>query len=488
MSGSGEQELGPALAQALGSFGCGTDQAAIREQLSAAARGTNLVIAAPPAARYAAAALGGLLHALTTSDALALVLAPPHALTEWSAVLLPLANAARLTALCASQPGWATRRLREGRLRVLLTTPSTALALLERSALKPDVLRHVVLVWPEQYPADDALTALMQDLAADAQRIVIPAAPAEAHPVVERYARRALVAGPLASPDAALPPKGAVRSALVSWSGRGTALAALIEAEDPDSLAVWCADPRSAVEARAALPVGDPAVVAVGPEITPAQLVVAWDLPGPAQLAALRAAGDVVLLVPPHAADYVSRVTSRQTPVRLRGAADEARDQAGRRRLAIAAEIERGNLDGALLALAPLFERHDPARVAAALYRLGLSGPEAAAPPAVEAAGGIARVWVGVGRKEGAGPADLVAALTRDVGVEASRIGRIEIRELFSLVEVPAAEAEEIARGLSGKTIRRRQVVAKVDRGRPSDGSRGPSGPSRRGRPAPRKP
>jgi ATP-dependent RNA helicase DeaD len=280
--------------------------------------------------------------------------------------------------------------------------------------------------------------------------------------------------------------------ALVAWSRRAEALAALIEAEDPETLTVWCADQRSATMAESALPVGDDSIQIVTGAAPRSTLVVAWDLPTPAELANLAAAGEVVLLVPPHAAGYVTQITSRRIPVRLRSALDDARDEAARRRSAVQAEIDRGDLDGELLSLAPLFERHDSARVAAALHRLWRRRP--VEPGAVEAAavsagaGQVLRVWVGVGKKDGATPADLVAALAREVGVPAAGIGRVEIRELFSLVEVPAGEAEEIARKLTGKIIRRRRVVAKVDRGRPSDGSRGPSGPSpreRRARPKP---
>jgi hypothetical protein len=95
----------------------------------------------------------------------------------------------------------------------------------------------------------------------------------------------------------------------------------------------------------------------------------------------------------------------------------------------------------------------------------------------------VARVWIGIGRKDGAGPNDIMAALTREAGVEAASIGRIEIREMFSLVEVPAAEAEEIARKIAGRTIRRRTVNARVDRG----GSGEKSG-SRSAAPRPRRP
>jgi ATP-dependent RNA helicase DeaD len=482
MSGLVELKLQLAVAAALEASGYAAEDPAVREQVPAAIRGTNLVLAVPPSARYAVPALAGLVTALSASESAALLLAPEHALAEWASVVLPLAERAGLTALAASSPGRATRRLREGRLRFLLASPETALALLERSALKADRLAHVVLAWPELCRGDEALAQLMQDVSAEAQRILIPAEPRPGHAVVERYARRALMSGPLAAAGettrTALP---AVRVACAPWAQRGAILGQLVETEDPAALAVWCLDEASAREAREALPVGDPSIRVVHHEAPPAPLVIAWDLPAPRTLADLCAAGEVILLTPPHALPYVTEITSRQRSVRLHGAADRARDEAGRRREGIEAELERGDLEGALLALLPLLERHDPARIAAALYRLWLARPAESAPAPATTVG---RIWVGIGKKDGVGAGDLVGVLTRELGVDAAKIGRVELRELFSLVEVPAEEAEAIAQALSGKTLRRRQVVAKVDRGRPNDGSRGPSAPSPRGRPA----
>lgn len=492
MSGLTDLSLTPAVAGVLESFGLAATDAAVRDVVPPAVRGTNLALACPPAARYAVPALAGLVSHLTQTDRQALILVPSHALDEWAAVLLPLVQAAGLPAASTQEPARATRRLREGRLRLLLTTPDTALALLERSALKAERLGHVVLCWPEFFTNDAALAALMQDLPTTAQRIVILAEPKAGHPVLERYARRALLLGTLAGAGEQAPVvRPAVRMAIAGWSQRAQVLGQLLEAEDPAAVTIWCTDPRSAAQAIAALPVADDSVVVTTGEAREGSLIVAWDLPDPATLAALRARGEVVLLVPPHALPYVERITEKRTRVRFAGAADLARDAAARRRVAVEAEIGRGALEGELLALAPLFERHDPALVAAALSRLALALPlpaEApAAPAAVAVAAGVsAKVWIGVGKKDGAGPNDVVAALTRDAGVKADKIGRIEFREMFCLVEVPAAEAETIARAISGKTIRKRQVVAKVDQSRPSPSgdSRGPSKTIRRGKPA----
>jgi ATP-dependent RNA helicase DeaD len=95
-----------------------------------------------------------------------------------------------------------------------------------------------------------------------------------------------------------------------------------------------------------------------------------------------------------------------------------------------------------------------------------------------------ARVYVGVGKKDGATVNDLVAVLTKEVRIERGKIGRVELRDAFSLVEVPAQDAERVASALNGTTIRRRRVTARVDRGTPvrAAAARAP-GPRRPARP-----
>ncbi len=468
MSGLTDLHLAPAVAGALEALGYTAQHQAVRDQVPTAARGHNLSLAWPPAARYAAPALAGMLSAQLTNASRGLILAPAHSLGEWADIVLPLARATGITALVAETPARATRHLAEGQLQLLVTSPVTALALLERSALKADQLGHVVLAWPDLYESDEPLVPLMQDVPADAQRIVILASPVPNHPLVERYARRCLVTGPMVPvPEAEAPARPAVRVVTAGWSQRPTALTGLLETEDPASVSIWCADEGSAAAVRSALPSSDESISITTGEGKKAALVIAWDLPAPAQLNQLRGLGDLVLLAPPHAAGYLSKSTSRQSPVRVPGVLETVREDGARRRASIAQEADAGELEGELLSLAPLFERYDPVVVAAALSRLWKKAAAAPAPVAsteTAPSGVPSKIWISAGKKDGATPADLVAVLNREIGMPAGKIGRIEIRELFSLVEVPAADAEEIARKLSGKSVRRRTVTAKVDR------------------------
>jgi ATP-dependent RNA helicase DeaD len=142
--------------------------------------------------------------------------------------------------------------------------------------------------------------------------------------------------------------------------------------------------------------------------------------------------------------------------------------------------IEERRPVAALLTLAPLFERYDPAAVAAAVYELWTASADAAPPPTPTAPAGpaSAKIFVGIGKKDGATVNDLVAVLTKDIKVERGAIGRVELRDAYSLVELPAQDAERVAGALNGVTIRRKRITARVDRG-PTKPS-GAAGPRRR--------
>lgn len=268
--------------------------------------------------------------------------------------------------------------------------------------------------------------------------------------------------------DSKAAPAGPVRSVSVAWSGRLRALADLIELLDPASLAVWTVDRRHHDSIAQWIAAIQPEVQLVTGDAPPVSTIIAFDLPTGQQLQQLLGAGEVVLLVPPGTESYLARIAAPRRPLQLPGVLDEARSAEGAQRTRIVEVIESGRGHRALLTLAPLFERYDPATVAAALFEVWTgSAPSAApAPPPVAA---TSRVYVGIGKKDGATANDLVAVLTKELRVDRTKIGRIELRETYSLIELPAQEAEHLAGALNGVTIRRRRVTARVDRG--------PSGP-----------
>jgi ATP-dependent RNA helicase DeaD len=84
--------------------------------------------------------------------------------------------------------------------------------------------------------------------------------------------------------------------------------------------------------------------------------------------------------------------------------------------------------------------------------------------PTRHGGGDVARLFVGLGRKAGVRPADLVGAIANEAGIDSRAIGAIEIADRFSLVEVPDDAAEDVIRALKGTTIRGKKVLARRDR------------------------
>ena len=166
---------------------------------------------------------------------------------------------------------------------------------------------------------------------------------------------------------------------------------------------------------------------------------------------------------------------------------------------AVARAVEEEDVGAYLLVLETLFETHDPAEVAAAavalLRKKGAVVPAAAAsaPGAAPTSGGtpgaargpaFVRLFMSLGHKDGAGPGDIVGAITGETRVDGSKVGRIEIKDTFSIVEVEEDVAERVIGGLNGTTVKGRSVRVDYDRGGRGGGRGGGGGGSRRGGPA----
>jgi ATP-dependent RNA helicase DeaD len=81
-----------------------------------------------------------------------------------------------------------------------------------------------------------------------------------------------------------------------------------------------------------------------------------------------------------------------------------------------------------------------------------------------------------VGSRDGARAGDLVGAITGEAGITSEKIGKIEVRESFSLVEVANADAERVVGKVNGIAIRGRRVNVRPERegGRPERGGERP--------------
>lgn len=134
---------------------------------------------------------------------------------------------------------------------------------------------------------------------------------------------------------------------------------------------------------------------------------------------------------------------------------------------------QSGALAPYLMAAEKLSERYDPLEVAAAALSLAFepeaqaveSNPESVGVPnPTRPVDAFVRLFLSIGTKDGVRPGDLLGAITGESGVEGSAIGKIEIRDSFSLIEVPGESADRVIRSLNGTTVRGRSVRADYDR------------------------
>ena len=449
---------------ALDRIGWRLEEAFAGDALPTIRRRHNLVVVSPPSAAYAAPALAMLAersHAATTAS---LVLAHPSMLQELAWLIARLAPTAEPSFLAI--PDTPRTRIPSGApVPILLTTPARARELLARSMLRASELQTLLLAWPEAWEGDALLQDLMADVSGDCQRLIYTAAPERAAAVIERHAWRALTVG-MRSEDSA-PTSSPVRTVSVPWHRRGEALRDTLALLDPARCAVWTATSAAREEVALALAGMMTGVTLFHDDPPEAEVVVAYDLPTPRRLGGWATKGTRVLFVPPIAAHYVEGLGLEDRPLRLPGALEAARDESAARRGEVAGVIAGTSLDGAVLALAPLFDRFDPVRVAAALYHLWSEAPQAqaTAPAALVApVPATVRMFVSAGRKDGVTVADLVAVLTKDIGLDRKAVGRIELKDTHALVELPAHEAEAVIAAMNGKLLRRKRVSAHLDR------------------------
>jgi hypothetical protein len=449
----------------LTSLGWHPDDPAVRDVVPAISRGHNLVVVTPPAPPYAAAVLAGILDRRSDTRQAIFVIAPAPGLEEWGSLVAALAADLVPGPLLALGSRQAERRFRSGEgASLTIASPATAVALRQHSLIQPETIGAVVIAWPELWEDPDALTIALHEVPKEAQRVIITSDPGAIAAVIERHAWRAMTVGYSAP---AAPSATPVQTVSVPWAQRVRVIAAVSERLGAASLAVWTADTsRHAELERVMAGIGVTGRVTTGqPE--PAAHVIAFDPPPAERLAQLAEAGSVTLLMPPGTERWIERVSSARKPLVISATLDSTDVELSRRRSLIDQAVREGPLDEGLLALGPLFDRHDPASVAAALYQMWTRLPRPALTRQLEegaAAAPRTRIWLGAGKRDEIGVGDVVGLLINEVRMDRAAIGRIELRDTFTLVEVPAPEAERIAQSISGKTLRRRRLVARVDR------------------------
>jgi ATP-dependent RNA helicase DeaD len=193
-----------------------------------------------------------------------------------------------------------------------------------------------------------------------------------------------------------------------------------------------------------------------------------------------------VVVVPPRGLPHLRRV-AREAGYTLEPepARDEAIDRAAEFRRAIEGALESEDLVPYLLLLEPLIQRHGAAAVAGALAALirkapGTSSAARQELPARASAGtsgpprpaAWARLFLSIGKRDGVGTRDLLGAIIGESGIKGDQVGRIDLKDTFSRVEVHDSVADRVIKALNGTSIRGRSVRADFDRGESRDQDR----------------
>ncbi len=76
---------------------------------------------------------------------------------------------------------------------------------------------------------------------------------------------------------------------------------------------------------------------------------------------------------------------------------------------------------------------------------------------------GLARIFIGAGRKMNVRPGDIVGAIVNEAKVAASEIGAIEIADRFSLVELPEEHIQHVITALRASTIKGKKLTVRRD-------------------------
>lgn len=140
------------------------------------------------------------------------------------------------------------------------------------------------------------------------------------------------------------------------------------------------------------------------------------------------------------------------------------------------------DLEAQMLVLEPLFAELSPEEVAAAaaaLLRSRRPVKEASTGGARAGTKTWSRLFFSIGERDGIRPGDLVGAITGESGVKGEEVGRLDIRDTFSVVEVDSSIADRVIRAMNGTTMKGRAL--RVDYDRKTSSPAKPRGPVKRG-------
>jgi ATP-dependent RNA helicase DeaD len=210
--------------------------------------------------------------------------------------------------------------------------------------------------------------------------------------------------------------------------------------------------------------------------------------------------GEAITLVTPREVRWLRQIErttrARIEPRRLPTLADvaERRREALKEQIRAVLTAEDDGFSSYLDTINDLADEHDAAEVAAAILKLyaeetgRTTTPEqqeddiatfaAAAPPSRGPRGetGMVRLFINVGRNQGARPQDFVGAIANEAGIPGRAIGAIDIFDDYAFVDIPREFIDRVLGAMRGAKIKGRPVNVEVARseGAPGGRDRGP--------------
>jgi ATP-dependent RNA helicase DeaD len=422
----------------------------------------------------------------TATELQILVITSNHELAAAvSAAAARLVEGRDVSVVAATSARRTVRLLKLRPSQLIAGAPDTLVELLRGAALKLDTVKVVCIAWADELVARGELGDLetvMTEVPKDAARTVVTA---ELTPAVEetleRYARRARrVVAPTAETD--LPVN--VEYVTVSPQTKLTVLRRLLDELDPQSAMTFARNPESESQVRDLFRAlgygGSESPMTVGLAAPPGtDLVVLFDMPATREElreAASAARRSIALVQPSQFASLrLLAAGGSLTPITLPESGTRARDRAGRVRAELRAVLESGEFGRELLSLEPLLDRFDGIEIAAAALQLlerervarattAKTAP-GAAPSREREVGPVVRLFVNVGARDNVRPGDLVGAIANEAGITSGEVGKIDVRESHSVVEVAAAVADTVIQRVTGTPIRGRRAVVRLDEG-----------------------
>lgn len=469
--------------------------------LGSVSRGQNVVYVMPHDWASISQFLSPLVDRIDETRAevqLVVITADADASAAVAAAAVRLAAGRPIQILAATSAARAARLVKLRPPQILVGADTAILELVSTAAIKLADTRLACIAWIDELatrggPA--ALETLMAELPKDAARTIVTSTlTPDVEALLERYARRArrVVAH---TPELSEPTP--ISFVSVSSQSRLGTLRRLLDETNPSSALVFVRDAELEPAVRALLRTlgyTDDDDVRVGRTATPnTELVILFDLPATHEElreAAGTAKRTIALVQPRQLASLRALAAGGAiTPYTLSEPASLARGREARIRTELRDVLIGTPVDRELLALEPLLDDFDGVELAAAALRLleqererakQVERTAAAAPRASDApaaisrardAGPMTRLFVNVGARDNARPGDLMGAIANQAGLSSGDVGKIDIRESHSIIEVASGAADAVIDRVTGTSIRGRRALVRRDEERPPRGT-----------------